>query len=393
MARKKPPEDHENLERWLVSYGDFMTLLLATFVVLYALSQVDLSEYSKLEASIKKAFNAPSILEGAESIMDSAGKSLLDSNSADSVIAPLMLEYISQKYEDQSFAEIKQALDEMIKNGDLQGVEVKITEEGLLITFKNDFLFYSGSAALTDEAMKIIDSVGAIVSEKFALHYIRVEGHTDNQPINTFVYPSNWELSSGRSSTIIRYLISRFKFLPDIFTAIGYSDTRPLTPNDTPENRAKNRRVEILILKNKYKKFEHPSNTIMKQSKKAQENFQKERMDAIAKVKESSDSLKRLDKSRQKTQENDANNNNAKQNEIQIQDTSKTTQDYYASTSKTTEEKPKKLSLKNKILYQQSKKTDTNEQHANQDDFWLKDIKNNKILQKDINKQFDMIGQ
>ena len=97
MAKKKLPEEHENLERWLVSYGDFITLLFATFVVLYALSQIDITEFAKLEDSIKKAFNAPSLIEGSDAILDENGHSILDASSADAIIPPLMLEYISQK--------------------------------------------------------------------------------------------------------------------------------------------------------------------------------------------------------------------------------------------------------------------------------------------------------
>ena len=141
MAKKKKPEEHENLERWMVSYSDFVTLLFATFVVLYALSQVDLSEYTKLEDGMKKAFNNPSLISGQVSIFDNQGTTILDNTSADSFVAPLMLEYVSQKYEEQAYKEIKEKIEQMTKNGDLEGVEAKITNEGLVITFKNDLVF------------------------------------------------------------------------------------------------------------------------------------------------------------------------------------------------------------------------------------------------------------
>lgn len=374
MAKKKLPEEHENLERWLVSYGDFITLLFATFVVLYALSQIDITEFGKLEDSIKKAFNAPSLLEGSDSMFD--GKdSILDASAADSVIAPLMLEYISQKYEDQSFEDIKESIDAMKKSGDLNGVDAQITDKGLLITFKDDFLFYSASAQLTDKAMKTLDNIGVLIGEKFALHYIRVEGHTDSQPINSFMYPSNWELSSARASSIIRYLIQRFKFMPNIFTAIGYSDTRPIADNKTPESRAKNRRVEILVLKNKFKGMEHPSASILTQSKKAQTRFQDERMSILQDVTANSDALQRLKTSQKKA--------------VEISATNSAT-DFYAEPEHS---KPKTLSIKNKTLYEQTQKPELSVENQNLDDTWLNPVKNNKILQKDINKQFDMVGQ
>ena len=100
MGRKPKPEEHENLERYLVSYSDFITLLFATFVVLYALSQVDISAFSKLEDSLKKAFDAPTMMTGQPGIMDGAGDNLIQDSAANSVISALMMEYLSPKYED-----------------------------------------------------------------------------------------------------------------------------------------------------------------------------------------------------------------------------------------------------------------------------------------------------
>lgn len=378
MAKKKKEEAHENLERWLVSYGDFITLLFATFVVLYALSQIDLTEFATLEESIKKAFNAPSILEGSDSILDSKGASILEASAADSTIAPLMLEYISQKYEEQSFEDIKETLEQMTKNGDMEGVDAQITDKGLLITMKNDLLFYSGSATLTDKAMKTLDNVGVLIGEKFALHNIRVEGHTDNQPINTFLFPSNWELSGARSSSIIRYLITRFKFMPNIFTAVGYGDTRPIVDNKTVENRAKNRRVEILVLKNKFKGFEHATSSVMKQPKKEQEAFQAERMATIQRIKNGSKAFENLQTTNVEEEvtqiEASSINNNRKETAAEEND------------------RKKSLSIKNKSLYEQTSNV-TKKSEKYDDEAWIKDAKHDKILQKDINRQFDMVGQ
>lgn len=378
MAKKKQPEAHENLERWLVSYGDFITLLFATFVVLYALSQIDLTEFATLEESIKKAFNAPSLIEGSDSILDSKGESILDASAADSSIAPLMLEYISQKYEEQSFEDIKETIAEMTKNGDMQGVDAQITDKGLLITMKNDLLFYSGSATLTDKAMKTLDNVGVLIGEKFALHNIRVEGHTDNQPINTFMFPSNWELSAARSSSIIRYLITRFKFMPNIFTAVGYGDTRPIVDNKTVENRTKNRRVEILVLKNKFKGLEHASITVMKQPKKQQETFQTERMATIQRIKNGSKAFENLETTNVEEEVTKIEASSINKNSIETapEDTSD----------------KKSLSIKNKSIYEQTSNV-TQQTRKDDDDAWINDAKHDKILQKDINKQFDMVGQ
>src|SRR5574344_993428 len=116
MARKKPEPEHENLERWMVSYSDFVTLLFATFVVLYALSQVDISDFMKIENSMKEAFAAPSLMQGSEGLMESSD-GIFEEQKTDSMIAPLMMEYLSPKYEQSSYENIEQAISSMTKNG------------------------------------------------------------------------------------------------------------------------------------------------------------------------------------------------------------------------------------------------------------------------------------
>jgi len=295
MAKKKKPEEHENLERWLVSYSDFITLLFATFVVLYALAQSDVDQYSKLEDAMRSAFSPQSMMEAMASLLDAnASESPTDASSADSVVSPLMLEYMSASYEQKSYEEIDQEIKDATKNGELEGVSSEITDKGLLITFNEDMVFNPASATLTPKAMNALNKVGAMILSKFVLHYIRVEGHTDNQPIMSFIFPSNWELSSARASAIIRYLIAQFKFMPGLFTAVGYGDTRPVADNATNEGRKKNRHVDILILRNKFKKMENPQIDLMKMSKAEQDKFQAERMLSIKRVKGLSEAAKNL---------------------------------------------------------------------------------------------------
>ena len=251
MARKKKPEDHENLERWLVSYADFMTLLFATFVVLYALSQINVNEFKKIEESIRKAFSVQSILDGGSGVITS-GKTMIDAQAADSVIDSLMMEFISQKYEQESYEQIKKEVENLNKSGELSGVTAKIDERGLVINIlDSDLLFESSSTKLTLKSTKILDKVGGLIKSKFNLHNIRVEGHTDSVPMASAVYPSNWELSAARAGSVARYLITNFSFKPNLFSIVGYADTRPIADNQKPENRKKNRRVEIIVLKNK----------------------------------------------------------------------------------------------------------------------------------------------
>lgn len=304
MARKKKHPEHENLERWLISYADFITLLFATFVVLYALSQVDLTDFKKLEDSIKQAFSAPSIMQGSDGLTKESSDSILEASNTDSVITPLMMEYMSQKYESQSFDEIENSVESMVESGELDGVEVEKTDRGLIIRFNDDYLFKSGSAVLSDAAKNKLDKVGAIIGKKFILHYMRVEGHTDNQAIVSSLYPSNWELSSARASSIIRYFIKRFKFTPSLFTAVGFADTRPLTNNNSPQGKTKNRRVEILILKNKFKGNETPQDDLTKLNKQQQEVLYSERMKTIAKIENMSDAARQLTKNNKNSEEN-----------------------------------------------------------------------------------------
>ncbi len=283
MARKKKPEEHENLERWLVSYADFMTLLFATFVVLYALSQLNVNEFKKVEESLRKAFSVQSLLDGGSGVM-SQGESIVDANAANSVIDSLMMEFISQKYEQESYEQIKKQIDDMNKGGTLSNVSAIIDERGLVIIISDkDVLFKSGSAELTDEAKKILEKVGKLIVERFAMHIIKVEGHTDKVPV-TGRYPSNWELSSARASSIVRYLIDRFKIMPNLMAAIGYADTRPADKGTDASSLAKNRRVEIVVQRNQFRHLDHFQNSFLKMDKVEQQRRRNEQIKIIKEI-------------------------------------------------------------------------------------------------------------
>lgn len=283
MARKKRAEEPENLERWLVSYGDFITLLFATFVVLYALAQVDVSDFAKLEESLKNAFSQNTLFDGQQSIMDGSD-SIFDQQQANSFIPSLMVEYISPKYEEESFREIDETILKMTQLGELDGITSKMTDKGLLLTFNDKYLFAPASATLDSEARKLLDKVGVLICKKFILHAMRVEGHTDSDPIHSYTYPSNWELSAARASSVVRYMISRFNFSPSLFSAVGYADTRPVENAISPKDPA-NRRVEILIMKNKYRRnFETSNDNTLKLTKAEQEKIQKQREKIITTI-------------------------------------------------------------------------------------------------------------
>ena len=290
MAKKHKHPEHENLERWLVSYADFITLLFATFVVLYALAQVDATDFAKLEDSLKHAFSQNTLFDGQQDIMDGSD-SIFDQQQANSFIPSLMVEYISPKYEEDSFKEIAEPINELTELGELDGISSRITDKGLLLTFDDKYLFAPASAYLAPDAKKLLDKVGVLICKKFILHHMIVEGHTDSFAMTSSQFPSNWELSSARACSVVRYLISRFKFSPSLFSAIGYADTRPLETAISPKDPA-NRRVEVLILKNKYKRQFGPKHDItMNLTKAQQDEIQRQRAQIIKKVEGDSISL------------------------------------------------------------------------------------------------------
>ncbi len=246
MARKKPPEEHENLERWLVSYADFMTLLFATFVVLYALAQSDVNSFKGIEDALRKAFSQ-NIFDNQANIMEGNNSILTGEQGA---INPLMLEYMSQKYEQTSYDDIKYEIDSLKQNG----LSAEIDNRGLVIRLNEKAIqFAPGTAELNPKSLETLAVVAKIIKDKFSIHYIQVEGHTDSDPITSARFPSNWELSCDRASAVVRFLIKEQNFSPKIFIAQGLADTVPLVPNTNNENKAKNRRVEIVILRNKNK--------------------------------------------------------------------------------------------------------------------------------------------
>ena len=281
MAKKQKHEEHENLERWLVSYGDFITLLFATFVVLYALAQIDATDFAKLEESLRNAFSQNTLLDGQQSVLDGSD-SLFDQQQANSFIPSLMVEYISPKYEEASFKEIEQEVKDLKDMGELSGITTKMTDKGLLITFDDKYLFAPASAYLDSNARRLLDKVGVLICKKFVLHDMIIEGHTDSLTMSGAQYPSNWELSGARACSVVRYLIQRFQFAPSLFSAIGYADTRPAEGAISPKD-ARNRRVEILILKNKYKSQLGSKNDLTLNLTKAQQEEIQQRREQIIK--------------------------------------------------------------------------------------------------------------
>jgi len=277
MGRKKKPEEHENLERWLVSYADFITLLFATFVVLYALSQIDLAKFKELKTSIREAFNhSPTILKGDPGVMSEKGQSLLDSGgfSDSKNMIPPIFQAIEAKEEREQYKMIQEEM-ELKQEDELKGIKTQVTERGLVIKMVGNIFFDSSKPELKGESLKVVREVGKILKEKFPYKLIRVEGHTDNEPINSEMFPSNWELSSYRAASVVRYLNEVIGIEKDRLVTVGYADSRPIASNETTEGRQANRRVEIIVLRGKL--FGSELKTYQ---------FQKERLERLKKIEE-----------------------------------------------------------------------------------------------------------
>jgi chemotaxis protein MotB len=231
MARKKKHEEHENHERWLVSYADFITLLFAFFVVMYSISSVNEGKFRVVSQSIVEALN-PMIPMSATTLRfapESQGGPT--SNRAISIDL-----------------QVYRKLSEAIKAIDATGrVKVAQSERGVTISITDTMLFKPGEAIVLAESRETLLRVASVLTD--FPHQIRIEGHTDNVPIHTKEFPTNWELSASRALNITRFLTEGGYLPADRLAASGYGEFHPIAPNDTPEGRSQNRRVEVVILK------------------------------------------------------------------------------------------------------------------------------------------------
>ena len=239
MRRKPSHGEKDNAERWLLTYADLITLLLIFFIIMYALSNIDAKKFEAMAISIANAMG------GSSSVMPFPGESI-----APGVSTPEMPQTETDDFE-RLKAQLQQYIDE---NGLNSQVSVNLEERGIVLSFQDVALFPLGSAVLTPLARTLIDRVGVILID--TTPFIRVEGHTDNLPINTREFPSNWELSSARANSVVQALINDINFPPRRLSVTGYGEFRPQAANDTVENRQRNRRVDIVVLRSRYENAE-----------------------------------------------------------------------------------------------------------------------------------------
>ncbi|MCL2524832.1 MAG: flagellar motor protein MotD [Betaproteobacteria bacterium] len=240
--RRRREEEHENLERWLVSYADFITLLFAFFVVMYAISSVNEGKYKVLSNALVNAFKNQTAQPGGQPIVTIQGAPPV---TAPPIAKPDKLpdpRKAEQRQRMKNIAdEIMAALQPLVAQGKVRLLE---TSRGVTIEINDSVLFQPGYAKLQAESVSAMRAIAAVLTH--ADFPIIVEGHTDNMPIATAQFPSNWELSAMRATTVLR-LFNDAGVGAERLTAIGYGETRPVETNTTLEGRARNRRVSILI--------------------------------------------------------------------------------------------------------------------------------------------------
>ena len=236
-AKKKREEEHgpENAERWLLTYADMITLLMLFFIVLYAMSSIDKGKYQTLAESLRTAFNG-----GMIAIPFAKGDVGMSGALKEGMVPPKVVppsrgkEYMHQR--------LKSKLESMIAQ---RKVKVQMTERGVTISLASDVYFASGSAAIVQTALPVLEQISEALTD--IGRPIRVEGHTDDSPVAPGQkFASNWELSAQRALNVLQ-LVESFGMPSNLLSAVAFGDTHPLMKNDTPEGRAYNRRVDIVI--------------------------------------------------------------------------------------------------------------------------------------------------
>ena len=255
--KKKGHAEHENHERWLVSYADFITLLFAFFVVMFASSQTDKSKAQAVSDSVKEAIEKGGV---AAAVREVLGGTVDDLGKGNAMMKgpggstpknvkepppppPNPLNKTALEELAPSMTYLSKELAAEIKDGK---IEVKIEARGLVISLKQNTFFPSGEDAIEPKTYSIIDKIGQRINEMG--NPVRLEGHTDSQPIHTERFPSNWQLSSARAYAMLHLLVNRCHVPEKRVCIAAYADTVPADTNDTPEGRTHNRRVDVVIL-------------------------------------------------------------------------------------------------------------------------------------------------
>lgn len=236
MARRRVPEEHENHERWLVSYADFITLMFAFFVVMFASSRADKEKAHQFSEAVARALEEGRISAAIGQMLGRAPANP-QAKPAPAGPAPKMAELTP------SLKTLTSELRKEIADGKIQ---VYLEARGLVISLKEAAFFPSGDDRISPEGLSIIEKVAATIRK--VPNPVRLEGHTDSQPIHNERFQDNWQLSAARSIAMLQLLGQRFEIPSGRMAAVAYAETLPIADNSTEEGRARNRRVDVTIL-------------------------------------------------------------------------------------------------------------------------------------------------
>lgn len=236
---RRPRTETKGAPKWMVTFSDLVTLILVFFILLFSMSQIDIVKFK----AVSESFQDKQFMDFYPSIIPFENPSENDKNVVNQ--GP-----DSDRQEEERLENLLQEVEGYLEKNGLEDVIVaNRTERGVVLVLQEQVLFESGEAEIIDRNSGFLDKVGSLLAGMPNL--VKVEGHTDNRPIATYRYPSNWELSAARASSVIRYLAGT-GVDSKRFIAVGYGDTRPLVPNDSAENLEKNRRVEVIISDPRY---------------------------------------------------------------------------------------------------------------------------------------------
>lgn len=238
MSDKKNEESSGGAPEWMVTYGDLVTLLMCFFVLLFAFSEIDAQ---KFEAVMQSFQGSAGVLSGGTTLSDSplVFTGMPETNTT------------KEQTDSQVLDDLKKEIESQLQNENIQlEITAEVINRGLLIRFPDNALFDSGEASLKPAAQEALTVIGNILqNDPFNERVIRVEGHTDNVPMNSPQFPSNWELSTSRATNVIRYFLDEVGIEPKRLSASGYGEYYPIASNETPEGRSQNRRVDIVVIR------------------------------------------------------------------------------------------------------------------------------------------------
>lgn len=239
MAHRKEEHEEHHDERWLVSYADFITLLMVLFVVLYSMGQVNVEKYKQLAESMRTAFSLGGAAEVVDSQINQAGGTSEDGTSKP-IVVPGIPEGPTQS------EEVAGQLTSMLSTQNLGNqVSVQTNIEGVLISLSERLIFKNDQVELPAEALQVLDTIAEMLGP--ISNKVRLVGHTNNSPSTNPAYPTNWELSLARATTVAKYLINA-GIAPERFIISGQGEYAPVFPNDTDQHKEMNARVEIIII-------------------------------------------------------------------------------------------------------------------------------------------------